>query len=227
MPNPRFDLMTLRVFAAVAELQSISKAARREHIAVSAVSKRVSDLEEVVGAKLLHRLPRGVEPTPAGSALLHHATIILRSLEQLEGDLSECARGVKGHVRMMVNEGVVQIWVTPKRRNPFTLRAPSISGVTWERHFLEPRQARRIPGAQCRVIRSILGHMAPMNPGDIPAVNAPLAELLADQVQAPQASGFSWSSAGLRRSLPEPWRGKKLKAALIPRPGGTSHRDAG
>ena len=41
-------------------------------------------------------------------------------------------------------------------------------------------EARQIPGAECRVIRSIWGHMAPMNPGDIPTVDAPLAELLAD-----------------------------------------------
>ncbi len=32
--------------------------------------------------------------------------------------------------------GVVQIRVTPKTRNPFTIKALSISGVTWEWHFL-------------------------------------------------------------------------------------------
>lgn len=41
-------------------------------------------------------------------------------------------------------------------------------------------EARHIPGAQCRVINSIWGHMAPMNPGDIPAIDASLRELLAD-----------------------------------------------
>jgi hypothetical protein len=32
--------------------------------------------------------------------------------------------------------GVVQIRVTPKTRNPFTIKALSISGVTWKWHFL-------------------------------------------------------------------------------------------
>ena len=41
-------------------------------------------------------------------------------------------------------------------------------------------EARHIPGAECRVVRSAWGHMAPMNPGDIPAIDAPLRELLAD-----------------------------------------------
>ncbi len=38
--------------------------------------------------------------------------------------------------RLAEHYGVVQIRVTPKTRNPFTIRALSISGVTWKRHFL-------------------------------------------------------------------------------------------
>ncbi len=41
-------------------------------------------------------------------------------------------------------------------------------------------EARHIAGAECRVISSIWGHMAPMNPHDIPAIDAVLRELLAD-----------------------------------------------
>jgi len=37
-------------------------------------------------------------------------------------------------------EGVVQIRVTPKTRIPFTIRALSISGVTWKWHFLNHAQ---------------------------------------------------------------------------------------
>jgi homoserine O-acetyltransferase len=41
-------------------------------------------------------------------------------------------------------------------------------------------EARHIAGAECRVIASIWGHMAPMNPQDIPAIDSALRELLAD-----------------------------------------------
>jgi homoserine O-acetyltransferase len=41
-------------------------------------------------------------------------------------------------------------------------------------------EAQHIPGAECRVISSIWGHMAPMNPRDIPAIDSVLHELLAD-----------------------------------------------
>ena len=40
-------------------------------------------------------------------------------------------------------------------------------------------EAAHIPNGTCRVIKSIWGHMAPMNPGDIPVIDAALAELLA------------------------------------------------
>lgn len=125
MLNPRLDFTTLRIFAAVAGSQNISKAATRENIAVSAVSKRISDLEEMLGTKLLNRLPRGVEPTPAGYALLHHATAILRNLEQLEGDLSEYARGVKGHVHLMVNQSSL-VEFLPEDLSTFVRQYPDI-----------------------------------------------------------------------------------------------------
>lgn len=39
-------------------------------------------------------------------------------------------------------------------------------------------EARHIPNGECRVIKSEWGHMAPMNPGDIPAIDGALEELL-------------------------------------------------
>ena len=39
-------------------------------------------------------------------------------------------------------------------------------------------EVRHIPGAECRIIESVWGHMAPMNPGDIPVIDAALRELL-------------------------------------------------
>lgn len=125
MPNPRLDLTSLRVFAAVAQLRNISKAARRENMAVSAVSKRISDLEEILGAKLFDRLHRGVEPTSAGSTLLHHATAIMHSLDQLESDLAEYATGIKGHVRMMVNESSL-VEELPEDLSAFVQNHPDI-----------------------------------------------------------------------------------------------------
>ncbi|GKT01414.1 LysR family transcriptional regulator [Acidovorax sp. SUPP3434] len=99
----RIDLTSLQLFVAVCELGSIGRAAEREFIAASAVSKRLSDLETAVDTALLYRHSRGVTLTPAGESLLHHARTVLFGLERMQGELSEYADGVRGHVRMHAN----------------------------------------------------------------------------------------------------------------------------
>jgi DNA-binding transcriptional LysR family regulator len=99
----RMDLTSLQLFVAVCELGSIGKAAEREFIAASAVSKRLSDLEAALDTPLLYRHSRGVDLTPAGESLLHHARSVLFSLEKMQGELSEYADGVRGHVRVHAN----------------------------------------------------------------------------------------------------------------------------
>lgn len=96
----RIDLTSLQLFVAVCELGSIGRAAERERIAASALSKRLSDLEAALGTVLLYRHTRGVDLTPAGESLLHHARSVLFSLEKMQGELSEYAHGVRGHVRV-------------------------------------------------------------------------------------------------------------------------------
>jgi len=96
----RIDLTSLQLFVAVYELGSIGKAAEREFIAASAVSKRLSDLESTLDTPLLYRHTRGVDLTPAGESLLHHARSVLFSLEKMQSELSEYADGVRGHVRV-------------------------------------------------------------------------------------------------------------------------------
>lgn len=96
----RMDLTSLQLFVAVCELGSIGRAAEREFIAASAISKRLADLEATLGTPLLYRHTRGVDLTPAGESLLHHARSVLYSLEKMQGELSEYVDGVRGHVRV-------------------------------------------------------------------------------------------------------------------------------
>ena len=99
----RIDLTSLQLFVAVCELGSIGRAAEREFLAASAISKRLSDLETALDTALLYRHSRGVTLTPAGESLLHHARTVLFGLERMQGELSEYAEGVRGHVRVHAN----------------------------------------------------------------------------------------------------------------------------
>lgn len=62
----QIDQVTLRLFIAVCEEGTIARAAEREFIAPSAVSKRLADLEALVDVALLSRSQRGVRATAAG-----------------------------------------------------------------------------------------------------------------------------------------------------------------
>lgn len=97
------DLRTLQLFIAVVEEQTVAKAAQREHIAASAVSKRIADLEKEVKVDLFRRHRTGLEPTPAGHALLHHARMLMRNLAQLETELGDYEQGLRGSVRIFAN----------------------------------------------------------------------------------------------------------------------------
>jgi DNA-binding transcriptional LysR family regulator len=63
-------LRELRALVAVAEEQSITRAAQRLFLAQPALSRRLQALERQMGVPLLTRLPRGVALTEAGRALL-------------------------------------------------------------------------------------------------------------------------------------------------------------
>ena len=73
----QFSLKDLELFTAVAEAGSIAKAAQRCHTVASAVSKRVSDMEDGFHTALLVRRSKGVELTPAGQALLARSRGVL------------------------------------------------------------------------------------------------------------------------------------------------------
>lgn len=99
----RVDLVTLSLFIAVVEETSLAKAAEREHLAPSAISKRLADLELNLNIKLFERRPNGMFPTAAGTALLHHARLIMRNVGELEAELSDFAGGVRGTIRVQSN----------------------------------------------------------------------------------------------------------------------------
>jgi DNA-binding transcriptional LysR family regulator len=105
--NLRIDILTLQLFVAIVEEQSIAKAAEKKHIAVSAVSRRISDMEEMLQVELLYRHSKGIEPTSAGYALLEHARIVLGNLAHLETELVGYRQGTRGHIRLFVNKSAI------------------------------------------------------------------------------------------------------------------------
>lgn len=102
--NPaRVDFVTLKLFCAIAQSGSITKGANECNLALSAASRRISELEETVGLTLLDRSAKGVTLTQAGHAVMQHALRLFQGFEQFSNELGEYAKGIKGHVRLWAN----------------------------------------------------------------------------------------------------------------------------
>jgi DNA-binding transcriptional LysR family regulator len=121
----RHDLTSLELFVAVAECGNLTRAAERQHLAVSAVSKRVGELEALTGTPLLVRQPRGVSLTPAGQSLLHHARQMLQLVQRMDAELHEYAGGLRGHIRLhAVASALIQF--LPEELEAFLVRYPDV-----------------------------------------------------------------------------------------------------
>lgn len=92
------DSRQLRYFVAMHDAGSLSGAAAMEHVAVSALSYHLGNLEAELGVALFRRKPRGLEPTAAGLRLYTHARAILRAIDDARADLLESQRAVTGEV---------------------------------------------------------------------------------------------------------------------------------
>lgn len=92
------ELRQLRYLVALADEQSFTRAAAREHIAQPALSQQIQKLEQELGLALVERTTRRVSITDAGNLLVARARRILTELESARQELDR-VRGVQtGHV---------------------------------------------------------------------------------------------------------------------------------
>ena len=118
---------------AVADAGSIARAAERSHTVASAVSKRVSDLEDHLGCALLLRGAKGVELTAAGHALAARARVLLNQASQLDDEMRRHASGARGYVRMFANISAI-VEFLPGALASFAQQHPDIH-VQLEEHI--------------------------------------------------------------------------------------------
>jgi len=76
------ELRHLRYFVQIAEEQHSGRAAERLRVAQPALSRQIQDLEEEIGFKLFHRLPRGVKLSAAGKLFMVDARRILQQVNE-------------------------------------------------------------------------------------------------------------------------------------------------
>lgn len=94
------DLRQIEVFVEIARSGGFNRAAARLHIAQSALSRRVKQLERELGTVLFARHGRGVRLTPAGTLLVERAEDILRRLRQVRDEVSAEANVARGELAL-------------------------------------------------------------------------------------------------------------------------------
>ena len=119
-------LEQLRVFVAVAERQHVTRAAETLNIAQSAVSSSIAALEGRHGAKLFHRVGRGIELTEAGALFLVEARAVLARAESAELVLSELGGLKRGALSVYASQTIASCWL-PRHLVAFHRSYPGVA----------------------------------------------------------------------------------------------------
>ena len=96
------ELRQLRYFVAVAQAQSFSRAAVDLHIAQSALSRQIKNLEKELGVTLLIRGVKNLYLTDAGQLLFERALIVTQELRDVTRELLAHPNIPKGNLRIGV-----------------------------------------------------------------------------------------------------------------------------
>ncbi|VWC36084.1 LysR family transcriptional regulator [Burkholderia lata] len=94
------DLNQLLVFVRVAQAGSLSEAARRLDLPKSTVSRKISDLEERVGERLIQRTTRKLSLTDAGRVLFERVAPALSDIEDAESAVTGMRGTPRGVLRV-------------------------------------------------------------------------------------------------------------------------------
>ena len=119
-------LEQLRIFVAVADRQHVTRAAEALNVAQSAVSASIAALEARHGAKLFHRLGRGIALTEAGALFLVEARAVLARAEAAELVLSELGGLKRGTLVVQASQTIASYWL-PRYLVAFRRSYPGIS----------------------------------------------------------------------------------------------------
>ena len=131
------NINSLNAFIQVAETGSFSEAANRLHITQPAVSKRISSLESQLENRLIDRIGRKVELTPAGATLLPRALAIINELEDTRRSLSNLSGDISGRLNLAISHHLGLHRLPPILRE-FSQRYPD---VTLDIQFLDSEVA--------------------------------------------------------------------------------------
>jgi LysR family nitrogen assimilation transcriptional regulator len=113
---PGMELRQLRYFLAIVDAQGLSRAAKQLHVAQSALSRQVADLEAELGVPLLVRSRTGVAVTEAGKVLYEYGQGIAKLVGDARTAVHFAAGSVAGSVVLALPQSVAAMLALPLMR---------------------------------------------------------------------------------------------------------------
>lgn len=142
--NGRLKLRHLQLACVLAERGSLVSAAEHLHVAQPALTRSLKEAEDVVGARLFDRGPRGMTPTEVGDAFVKHAQAVLGQLTRAGQDIDDLLQANGGTVRvgthlaassfllpraiLAMRKQAPQVTIVVRETTPDTLRSELLSG---------------------------------------------------------------------------------------------------
>jgi LysR family transcriptional regulator, nitrogen assimilation regulatory protein len=182
------ELRQLTALVTVAEVGSVTKAAKLLHVVQPAVTRQIRLLEEEIGVPLFQRTRHGMVPTPAAEVLIMRARRALHELDAARAELRPEPGEVAGIVSVGLLESVLDILAQP----------------------LAEAVAQRHPGIELRLFTGYSGHLQQWldsgeidlsllyNLSDTPSLS--VVPLVREQLWA-----VAPPDAGLSAGTPVPW----------------------
>ena len=125
MKTPIEDLASMALFASVVQQRSFSAVARDTGIAKSAVSKRISRLEDRLGIRLLTRTTRKLALTEDGVRYYEHCAALLAAAEAAEEAIAGASTEARGRIHINAPISFSQLYLTGALAD-FLARYPEI-----------------------------------------------------------------------------------------------------
>ncbi|NRB38057.1 MAG: LysR family transcriptional regulator [Pseudomonadales bacterium] len=94
------EFTLIKTFVTLVESQSISKAAENMDVAISAVSRRLKDLESNLGVQLIQRTTRKMHLTEAGEKFYQRCIRLLDDLEEAKQEVTNAAKELTGTLKI-------------------------------------------------------------------------------------------------------------------------------